>query len=111
MSLKVHKDPIKMRPIVVGVATVMNCWSTWLSYWLHKLTPLLLTYIRDTSHIVQELHTIHNLPPNAYVFTADTVLMYNTINTNHAIEVITTWLDELAIHPKFPAVFPMKTIK
>ena len=52
MSMKVHKNPVKMRPIVTCIATVMNCWSKWLSCWLFKLTLLLPTYVRDTSHIV-----------------------------------------------------------
>ena len=111
MSMKVHKNPVKMRPIVTCIATVMNCWSKWLSYWLFKLTPLLPTYVRDTSHIVQELRAIRDLPPNAFVFTADAISMYNNIDTNHAIDVITTWLDELSTHANFPTDFPMKAIK
>ena len=38
-------------------------------------------------------------------------LMYNNIDTNHAIEVITTWLDELSTHEDFPTDFLMKAVK
>ena len=37
--------------------------------------------------------------------------MYTNINTDHAIEVIGTWLDELSTKPGFPPDYPLAAIK
>ena len=37
--------------------------------------------------------------------------MYNNIDTNHTIEVIGDWLDDLSLHPKFLPNYPLAAIK
>ena len=37
--------------------------------------------------------------------------MYNNIDTTHAIEVISLWLDELSAKPSFPADYPLPAVK
>ncbi|KAL7544757.1 hypothetical protein ACHAWF_008123, partial [Thalassiosira exigua] len=102
MTLKAHKTPWKMRPIVCCAGTLS----------ISKTETLCTnTYVQDTSHILSELKDIDNLPPHAYVFTADADAMYNNINTKHAIEVISVWLDELSIHPKFTEDFALEAVK
>ncbi|KAL7525967.1 hypothetical protein ACHAWF_003914 [Thalassiosira exigua] len=93
MTVKAHKCPIKMRPIVCCAGTFMNHWSQWLDFQLQKLKPFVPIYVRDTKHILDELQAIDDLPPNAFLFTADADAMYNNIDTDHAIEVLSKWLD------------------
>jgi hypothetical protein len=111
MSLKAHKTPWKMRPIVCCVGTFMNAWSKWLDYYLQKLKIFVPTYVKDTSQVLQDLRAINDLPSHAYIFTADADAMYNNIDTAHAIEIISSWLDELSLRPNFPKDFPLKAVK
>jgi len=108
MTMKIHKIPWKMRPIVCCSGTWMNAWSKWLDYWLQKLKCFVPTYTRDSQQLLDELSTL-DLPPNATLITADANSMYNNIDTTHAIQVITWWLDEL--EPDLPPSFPLEAVK
>lgn len=111
MSMKVHKTPIKTRPIVCCVGTFMNYWSRWLDYYLRKLTPFVKSYVKDTRSIVEYVRGIKNLPSTAMLFTADAQSMYTNIDTNHAITVIGNWLDHIKTEPTFPKDWPFEAIK
>ena len=76
-----------MQPIVCCAGTMMNSWSKWLNYWRQKLKHLIPTYIKDSQQVLDEIKTIE-LPPNAKLFTCDANSMYNNIDTEHAIRVI-----------------------
>jgi len=71
MSLKAHKNPYKMRPIVCCVGTFMNALSKWLDFWLQKLKPFVPTYIKDSTNLLDLLDELGPPPPNARLFTAD----------------------------------------
>ena len=58
MSLKAHKNPWKMRPIVCCAGTALNDLSRWLDYWLQKLKPFLPTYIRDSTQLLDQLKAL-----------------------------------------------------
>ncbi|KAL7491032.1 hypothetical protein ACHAWT_001425 [Skeletonema menzelii] len=75
MTLKVHKKPHKFRPI--------------------KLKPFIPSYLKDSGDLLDHLKQFNRLPPNAFLFTADARSMYTNINTDHALEVIGKWLDDL----------------
>ena len=107
MSLKAHKTPWKMRPIVCCAGTLMNCLSKWLDYWLQKLRPHVSTYIKDSNDLINKLKALGVLPPNVWVFTADADSMYTNIDTAHALLVIGIWLDSLDL----PDGFPLKAVK
>ena len=108
MIMKVHKDPWKMRPIVCCAGTLMNDWSRWLDYQLQKLKHFVPTYLKDGEQLLNEVREL-DLPPNAILFTADATAMYNNIDTDHALEVIGRWLDEL--EPDLPDDFPLEAVK
>ena len=108
MSAKIHKIPMKFRPIVSCCGTFMNDWSRWLDYQLQRIKPFLPTYIKDSTQVLLELKQLI-LQPNARIWTADANSMYNNIDTANAIEVIGWWLDELA--PLVDGDFPLEAIK
>ena len=110
MSLKAHKTPWKMRPIVACVGTFMNYLSCWLDYHLQKLKPLIKTYIKDSKELLTKLHELGALPSNARIFTADANSMYTNIDTDHAIEVITAWLTNLSNTHQLPYGFPLQAV-
>ena len=109
MTAKVHKNPWKTRPIVCCAGTVMNDWSKWLDYWLQKLKPSIPTYVKDSQSVLNDLKTI-KLPPNARLFTADATAMYNNIDTEHAITVISWWLNDMDTNDKLPPNFPLEAV-
>lgn len=108
MTMKVHKTPWKMRPIVCCAGTFMNDWSRWLDYQLQKCKPFVPTYIKDSQQVLDELRELR-LQPNARLATADANAMYNNIDTDHACSVVGSWLDEMA--PLIGDDFPVEAIK
>ncbi len=86
----------------------MNDWSKWLDYWLQKLILFVPTHIKDSGALLVQLKPI-KIPQNAKLFTVDANLMYNNINTCHAIQVISRWLDEL--EPNLTDNYPLEAIK
>jgi hypothetical protein len=77
---KVHKTPIKMRPVVSCINSFGSIFSTWLDFKMKSLIPLIPSYIKNSSDLIKDLKALH-LPPNAILFTADATLMYTNINT------------------------------
>ena len=65
----------------------MNDWSRWLDYQLHKFKPIIQTYIRDRQQVLDELTPLV-LTPRHHIFVDDANSMYNNIDTDHAIMVI-----------------------
>ena len=110
MSLKIHKTPWKMRPIVCSAGTFINNLSCWLDYQLQKLKHLLPTYIKDSGQLLDILKLLGILPPNAKLFIADANSMYTNICTVHALEVITKWLEEMENQERLPPGFPTKAV-
>ena len=66
------------------------------------------TFLKDGQTLLNDLKHII-LPSNAILFTADANSMYNNIDTDHAIKVISWWLDEL--EPDLPPDFPIDAVK
>ncbi len=86
--IKIHKQPYKTRPIVSCVGSFLNAFSKWVDTHLQKLLPFNPTYTKDTSHILQDIKKIQNLPSHSRLFTCDAESMYTNINNTHGIEKI-----------------------
>jgi len=108
MSLKAHKTPWKMRPIMCCAGTMLNNLSRWLDTWLQKLRPLILSYIKGSGKLLDLLKDLGPLPSNAKLFTANANSMYTNINTTHALEAISTWLKRLG--DQLPDGFPLGAV-
>ena len=108
MSLKAHKNPWKMRPIVCCAGTMLNMLSRWLDYWLQQTKPFIATYIKDSGQLLDLLQNLGPLPPNARLFTADANSMYTNIDTDHALKVISEWLE--SIIDQLPPNFPLPAV-
>jgi hypothetical protein len=90
---KVHKTPMKTRPVVSCVGSFNEIASKWLDYKLAKIVHLCPSYTKDSYQILDELKALGTLPPNARLFTADAVSMYTNIDASHGIEIIGKWLE------------------
>ena len=109
LSIKVHKDPWKTRPIVCCAGTLLNQLSKWLDFWLQKLKPFVPSYLKNSSDLIKKLKKLGRCPMNARLFTADAQSMYTNIDTTHAIQVIGLWLDNL--RPRLHPMFPLEAVK
>ena len=89
----------------------MNSWSKWLNHYLQMLTKFIPTHINNADKLLRWLQTIKGLPPWAFLFTTDADSMYTNIETEHAINIISEWLDELSTHPKFLPSYPLDAVK
>ena len=74
-----------------------------------KMKLFLPTYLRDSKQLLQILAALGILPPNAKLCTADANSMYTDIDTDHALEVIHKWLDDLK--SKLPVNYPLEAVK
>ena len=113
MTGKMHKrkpPPPPMRPIVCCAGTLMNSWSTWLSSQFAMLRDQVKSYVKDSQQILDETRALR-LPPNAFLYTADAVAMFNNIDTDHAIHVILKWLDYLDEKGLLPDGFNLQAVK
>ena len=106
LTFKVHKQPLKTRPVVSCVGSFNEVFSKWLDYQMKRLLPLSKTYLRDSQQVLEELAALGPLPLNARLFTADAVSMYTNIDTQHALEVFARWLTEFP--DEIPEKFPTK---
>ena len=61
MSLKAHKTPRKMRPIVCCAGTFLNGLSRWLDFQLRKLTRFIPTYLKDSNDLLRQLKSLGRL--------------------------------------------------
>lgn len=112
MSLKAHKGKNwKMRPIVCCAGTFMNALSKWLDNRLSQLKRFIPSYMKDSNDLLLRLKDMGRLPPHARLFTMDAVSMYSNINTEHAIEVISAWLDNLDLEGNGIFNYPLAAVK
>ena len=109
MTLKAHKVSYKMRPIVCCAGTLLNHLSKWLDFQLQKLTQFIPSYLKDSRKLLAKLKAIGLLPPNAKLFTADANSMYTNIDTDHALAVISSWIDSLS--GSLPSNYPVNAVK
>ena len=66
---------------------------------------------KNSTQLLHWFEELGVLQHNAYLFTADANSMYTNIDTNHAIKVISEWLDSLHLNNQLPANFPLKAVK
>ena len=96
LTFKIHKVPLKTRPIVSVSGSVLHGLGVWLDAQLQPLVKKLDSYISSSFQLLTDLLPLPPFGTNARVFTADAVSMYTNIDTDHATEVIG---DFLKTHP------------
>jgi len=102
---KVHKTPLKLRPVVSCINSFNSIFSTWLDFKMKQLLPLIPSYIKDSRDLLKEIQTLH-IPSDAKIFTADASAMYTNIDTNTGIEAFHDLFDRYA--EEIPTDFPQR---
>lgn len=89
---KIHKTPMKLCQVVSCINSFPAIFSTWLDYKMKQLLHLIPSYLKDTKTLLDKIKDLH-IPPNAKLFTADTISMYMNISTLvclHALQQLFT---------------------
>ena len=100
LTLKAHKlkpgqnvDNLKSRPIVSCPGSLLHGLGMWVNRKLQEIAQKTIFYFKNTLELKQQLLHL-NLPPNALLFTADTMSMYTNILTHSAPNLISKYLSQ-----------------
>jgi hypothetical protein len=99
LTFKIHKIPLKTRPIVSVSGSLLHALGRWVDDQLQPLVRKLPSFISSSFELKQCLDRLPQLPANARLFMFDAVSMYTSIDTDHALATIATFLrtHELAL--------------
>ena len=92
LLMKVHKTPLKTRPVVSCSGSLLHPLGVWLDTVLQPISTSLPSFIASSYDLKEALQEIPGLPPNAKLFTADAVSMYTNIDTTSALNAISIFL-------------------
>ena len=85
---------------------VMTCWNSSLDYLLHKLKPFILSYLKNGDQLLEDVLPWY-IPSWTYLVVTYATTIYNSIDTDHAITVITWWLKDFHSRELLPKGFPL----
>jgi hypothetical protein len=102
LTMKVHKTPLKTRPIVSCSGSLLFALGIWIDDKLQPVARAQQSYFKSSYVLKQQLLALH-LPPNAKLFTSDAVSMYTSIPTAPALREIARYLRRnRALFPDVP---------
>ena len=90
-TMKVHKTPLKSRPVVSYSGSVGWGLGVWIDNQLQSIARQQQAYFRDSAVLKSMLSTLE-LPANARLFTADAVSMYTNIPTDKGLHLLSAFL-------------------
>ena len=94
LTAKVHKSPLKTRPIISTSGTRLAGLSKWVDRILQPIMKKIDSYISNSTDLIKHIETKYPLPNTTKIVTADAVSMYTNIDTNTAIDEIKKLLTE-----------------
>ena len=89
---KVHKQPLKTRPVVSYCGSILHPLGLWLDSQLQTIATHQQSYFKSSHALKLQMEQLTNIPPSALLFTADAVSMYTNIDTTHALQTISDYL-------------------
>ena len=106
LLMKVHKSPLKTRPVVSCSGSLLHALGIWLDTALQPIATSLPSFIGSSYDLKEAIDAMPPLPPNAKLFTADAVSMYTNIDTYQAVGSIRSFLNssEEYRHMPLPAI-------
>lgn len=90
-TMKVHKSPLKTRPIVSCSGSLLEAIGIWVDDKLQAIARSQRSYFKSSFDLKKELLSLR-LPPNCLLFTADAQSMYTNIPTDRALMFIGRYL-------------------
>jgi hypothetical protein len=105
LTYKVHKTPIKTRPVVSTSGALTHALGVWVDIQLQPLARKQPSYIKNSLDLKLELEALPPLPAHTRLFTSDATAMYTNIDTPHALNAIRRHIT--ATEPKFLTLSPV----
>ena len=100
--MKVHKTPLKTRPIVSFSGSLYHSLGVWIDTHLQHVAKSFPSYIKSSFDLLRDFRNL-NLPRGCKLFTADATSMYTNINTEIAISAIHDYIvSHQALFPLLP---------
>jgi hypothetical protein len=101
LLMKVHKKPLKTRPIVSYSGSYFYGLGVWVDHYLKQAAVTLRSYLKSSFELRAQLHTLVLPPGRRYrLFTADATSMYTNIDTAAACAAIHRYIEDR------PTLFP-----
>jgi hypothetical protein len=88
LTYKVHKTPVKTRPVVSTCGALTHALGVWVDIELQPIARKQPSYIKNSLDLKTELEALPPLPAHASLFTSDDTAMYTNIDTPHALNAI-----------------------
>ena len=102
LLMKVHKTPLKTRPVVLCSGSLLHPLGVWLDTALQPIATNLPSFIASSYDLKEALNELPTLPQGAQLFTADAVSMYTNIDTFSAMYSIKNFLQTHEEYKSFP---------
>ena len=80
LLFKVHKNPLKTRPVVSYCGNLLHPSGHLITEWLQSLAKMHKSYFQDSFMLKKELE-LQEIPSNARLFICDATSMYTNIRT------------------------------
>jgi len=109
ITMKVHKSPLKTRPIVSCSGSLLQALGIWADDKLQIAAKAQRSYFKSSYILRQDMQALE-IPPNAFLFTADAVSMYTNIPTHRALLFIGRYLRR-NLFPEIPTEALMEALK
>jgi hypothetical protein len=94
---KIHKPGNPIRPVVSTINHPTENCSEYLDYNLQPLAQSLPSYIKDTTHFLNRLKSIQDIPTNCILVSLDVKALYTNIPQTHGITACREALDKREI--------------
>jgi hypothetical protein len=91
-TLKVHKAPLKSRPIVSYSGSILQPIGLWLDKHLQEVAQIQRSYFKSSFELKDEIVKLR-LPNTARLHTSDATSMYTNIPTDDALDRISAYLE------------------
>jgi hypothetical protein len=113
-TVKVHKAPWKLWPVVSKCGTLLECISKLLDYKLQNLSKFMPTVIKDSKSLRDDIISL-NLSPTAKLFTADATSLFSVhkhrtkpCNASHGI---LAWISAWRSQTSWPKPRSLKKVE
>ena len=110
LHFKVHKIPLKTRPIVSYCSNLLHPLGQLITEWLQPLTRMQKSYFQDSFTLKKE-SDLQKIPSNARLFICDAASMYTNINTGPALHRIRQFALEKKEHLTVPPAVLMDALR
>lgn len=107
---KLHKNPIKTRPVCSDCGSLPHALGQWVDLMLQPMARAQHTYFKDTFELKDELDGLQ-LPHNCSLFTYDAIQMYDKIDTDDCIEKLKKYLSSVETTTRFTHYPPKALIE